>query len=127
MALGLTDTQANAWLNTLRGTAYSVATPYVKLHTGDPGATGTANASAETLRKLVGFNAPSADAIALTAAVSWTAWSVGNETLTHVSLWDHLSAGNCLWTGILSAGKAMTNGDTFTLSTLTVGLTTSAA
>ncbi len=127
MALGLTDVLANAWLNTLRGTSYSVANVYVKLHTGDPGATGAANASGETTRKLVTFGAPSGDAIALSASVSWTAWAAGAETLTHISLWDNVSAGNCIWTGALSPSKSMSNGDTFTLSTLPISITPSAA
>ena len=45
MAEGINATNlANVWLTTLDGA-------FVALHTGDPGAAGTANASAETTRR----------------------------------------------------------------------------
>ena len=38
------------------------------------------------------------------------------ETLTHVCLWDAVSAGNCLWTGALSPNKTTNAGDTFQIA-----------
>jgi hypothetical protein len=48
----------------------------------------------------------------------------GTETYSHISIWDDPTAGNCLWTGALTASKAVNAGDTFTIATgsLTVSL-----
>jgi hypothetical protein len=99
------------------------ATVYVKLHTGDPGEAGTANAAANTTRQAVTFAAASAGSIASDSAATWT--NVPNsETYSYISLWDNVSAGNCLWTGALSSPAVMTAGDTFTIGSgsLTVAL-----
>jgi len=45
----------NALLDTLGGTSFSVANTYLKLHTGDPGEDGTANAATEATRQAVTF------------------------------------------------------------------------
>jgi 2-keto-4-pentenoate hydratase len=37
-------------------------------------------------------------------------------------LWDNLTAGNCLWTGALSSSAAVTAGDTFQITSLTLTL-----
>jgi len=60
--------------------------------------------------------ASSADAI-------WTSVAAG-ETYTHISLWDASTAGNCIFTGPLSASKTVNAGDTFTIPSgqLTVSL-----
>ena len=89
-----------AFLETLRNTSFAVAAPYVKLHVGDPGETGTANAAAETTRKAITFSAASAGSMASSATVTWT--NVSNtETYSHWSMWDASTAGNCLWSGAL--------------------------
>ena len=63
---------------------------YLKLHTGDAGEDGTANAA--------------------------------TETYSHWSLWDASTSGNCLWTGALSSSAAVTAGDTFQITSLTLSL-----
>lgn len=109
------DAVANAWLDALaRGTAYdNDGGVWVKLHLGDPGSAGTANAAANTTRKQATFGAGAASrAIANTVAVEWT--SVPNtETYTHVSLWDSETAGNFLGRDDLSSSAPVTAGDTF--------------
>lgn len=115
MTVGISTTHSHAVLNVLRGTAYTGVTPYLKLHTGDPGAAGTANASAETTRKAVTFGAPSAGS-AVASAVSWTAWSAGAETISHVSLWDNATAGNFLMSAALAASKTLANSDTLNVT-----------
>jgi hypothetical protein len=37
-------------------------------------------------------------------------------------MWDDVSAGNCLWTGALSSSAAVTAGDTFQITSLTLSL-----
>ena len=51
MAVGEANRALNAW--TGRAAMTANAAFYVKLHTGDPGAAGTSNASSETTRKAI--------------------------------------------------------------------------
>ena len=94
---------------------------YVKLHLGDPGEAATDNAAVEDTRKEATFAAASSGAIATSATVEWTEVST-TETYTHWSLWDASTAGNALWTGELSASAAVTAGDTFQITSLTLSL-----
>lgn len=96
-------------------TAFSVTTPYIKLHIGDPGEDGTGNAAGETTRKSVSFAAAASGSMASDADIVWTNVST-SETLSHFSLWDASTNGNCLWTGAISPSKAVTAGDTFQIS-----------
>ena len=122
---GISDYLEAAWLNMLRGTALTApAAVYVKLHTADPSDDGTANAAANTTRQAVTFAAASSPGgtMASNAAVTWT--SVPNaETYAWISLWDASTAGNCLWTGALSASKTVGVGDTFTIPSGSLTLT----
>jgi len=93
----------------------------VKLHTGDPGSAGTANASANTNRVQVNFAAASAGAIALTGtAPQWTANAT--ETVSHLSFWDAATSGNILCSSQLATPRSVVSGDTMTLNTCTVSL-----
>lgn len=101
------------------GAPSAVTNVYVKLHIGAPGDDGTANAAAETDRIEATFNAAASGAVALAATVSWT--NVSNtETYSHFSLWDASTAGNCLAVGALASSVAVTAGDNFDLTALTV-------
>src|SRR5690242_10331783 len=90
---------ANKWLDMLGATAFSApSSANVKLHTGDPGSAGTSNASAETTRKALTWSAASAGSKAITSTLpSWATWSAGSETISHISVWDNISAGNFLF------------------------------
>lgn len=101
------------------GAPSAVTNVYVKLHLGAPGDDGTANAAVETDRMEATFNAASGGAVALTATVSWTNVAA-TETYSHFSLWDASTAGNCLAVGALSSSVAVTLGDNFDLTALTV-------
>lgn len=131
MTAGLHTTNvANGWLNTLRnGSNFTaIATPHVKLHTGDPGAAGTSNnAAGDTTRKALTQSAASAGAIALSGtAPSWTNGGT-SETITHISVWDASTSGNFLYSVALTASKAWVATDTLTLNTLGVSLSPLAA
>ena len=119
--MSLSNYSENALLNVFRNTSFAVANVYVKLHTGDPGEAGTSNAAAETTRKLISFSAASGGSMSSSATVEWTNVST-TETYSHFSLWDNASAGNCLWTGALSSSAAVTAGDTFQITSLTLSL-----
>jgi hypothetical protein len=94
---------------------------YLKLHTGDPGEDATNNAATETTRKQATWSAASSGAIATSATVEWTNVST-TETYTHWSMWDASTSGNPLWSGALSASAAVTAGDTFQITSLTLSL-----
>jgi hypothetical protein len=110
-----------ALLDTLRNQSFAVAATYVKLHTGDPGEAGTSNAATETTRKSISFSAASSGSMASSATVEWTNVAA-SETYSHWSLWDASTSGNCLWTGALSSSAAVTAGDTFQITSLTLSL-----
>lgn len=119
--MSVTNYLEEAWLKTLRGggngsSFTAPANVYVKLHIGDPGEAGTSNAAGETTRQAATFAAPSnpAGTMVSNADTAWTNVST-TETLSHVSLWDASTAGNCLFTGALTASKSVTAGDTFTI------------
>lgn len=130
MTVGLhTVNLANKWLDMLGGTAFTApTTTAVKLHTGDPGSAGTANASAETTRKALTWSAASGGSKAIAATLpQWAAWSAGNETISHISVWDSTTAGNFLYSFALTASKSITNGDNLNLTSHSISFTPLAA
>lgn len=103
-------------------TAWTMPTTvYVKLHTGDPGEAATSNAATETTRQSASWASASSGSIATSATITWTNVST-TETYTHWSLWDASTAGNALWSGALSSSAAVTAGDTFQITSLTLSL-----
>ena len=94
---------------------------YLKLHTGDPGEDCTSNAATEATRKITAWATAASGAIATSATVEWINVST-TETYTHWSMWDASTAGNALWNGALSASAAVTSGDTFQITSLTLSL-----
>lgn len=128
MAVGLgTTTLANQWLNMLRNVSFTAKTAtYVKLHTGDPGSAGAANASAVVTRSLLTLGAASGGAVALTG--TQPSWSMTtSETVSYISVWDAATAGNFLWSAQLAVAKTVANGDTLTLTTCGLSLSPLAA
>ena len=84
---------------------------YVKLHVGDPGEDGTANAAVETTRQEVTSWTGAADVRSNGNLLQWLSVAA-TETYTHVSIWDAVTGGNCLGSGTLSGG-AVTAGQNF--------------
>lgn len=95
-------------------TSLAVTQPYVKLHTGDPGEDCTANAATETTRKALSVGAASTGTVTSDADLVWSNMA-GSETISHISVWDASSGGNALWSGALTASKAVLAGDTLTI------------
>ena len=110
-----------AFLNTMRNVSFVVAVPYLKLHLGDPGENGVANAAVEATRKAVSFSDASGGSMVSSGVVEWTNVSA-TETYTHWSLWDDSVGGNCLWSGVLASAAAVTGGDTFRVTSLVLSL-----
>lgn len=103
-------------------TAWTMPTNvYIKLHTADAGEAGTTAAATETTRKEAAWATASSGSIATSATLEWTNVAA-TETYTHWSMWDASTAGNCLWTGALSSSAAVTAGDTFQITSLTLSL-----
>jgi hypothetical protein len=120
--MSISNYAENKILDHVGGTSWTAPTTvYIKLHLGDPGEDGSANAAVETTRKSVSWAAAASGSKASNATMSWTNVST-TETYSHWSAWDASTAGNCLWTGALSSSAAVTAGDTFNITTLTLSL-----
>lgn len=135
MTAGLAPALVSGWLNTLRttgngGAAYSaVAGTFIQLHTGDPGAAGTANISvgSTTRNSFVFSSSSSGSALSLgTAPAAWTNGGT-SETLTHISVWTAATAGSFEFSVALTTPKAWASGDQYNQNTLTAALTPQAA
>lgn len=103
-------------------TAWSMpATVYIKLHTADAGEDGTTAAATNATRQAASWASAASGSIAISSSITWTNVST-TETYSHWSAWDSLTTGNCLWTGALSSSAAVTAGDTFQITALTLSL-----
>ena len=121
MADGLAVASANNILNVYRNTAYAaVANVYVQLHTGAPGAAGTANVSVgSATRNAVTWNAASGGSMTLASLSSWTNGGT-SETITDVTLWTASSGGTFLQSCALTASQAWASTNTLTIGTFTL-------
>jgi hypothetical protein len=132
MTVGVsTVNTADAWLNCIRSggaTRTVVAGTFVKLHTADPGSAGaTAAAVGSATRVALTQAASSSGAIAQNGtAPVWTNGGT-SETLTHISVWDAVTAGNFLYSVALTGSQAWVSGNTFTLTTCGVSIAPLAA
>ncbi|MBF9350675.1 hypothetical protein HA138_12990 [Mycobacteroides chelonae] len=124
MAIGISASGlANRILDHLRGgTAWTQpATLRVQLHTGDPGASGTANVSAVTTRSQATYGPAAGGAIALTGTnPSWS--MTATEDIKYISVWDAASAGVFLWSAQLAVVKSVQAGDSLTLTSCGLSL-----
>src|SRR4051812_46412868 len=129
MAVGLSAANmANAILNIYRGTTFTgIATPFIQLHTADPGAAGTTAVSVgSTTRNAITWNAPSGGSMTVATLGAWTNGGT-SETITHVTLWSASSAGTFYQSFALSASQAWVSTNTLTITTFTVTYTPIAA
>ena len=115
MAESISSAAATSVLDAIcNATSYSVATPYIQLHTAAPGSAGTSNIATESTRKSVSFTAAASGAVSNDVAISWTSVA-GTEDFTHWSLWTASSGGTFVWSGTMTANP-VTAGDTFTIA-----------
>lgn len=121
MVVGIAASAANNELERYRGTANAgLATPFIQLHTGDPGAAGTANVSVgSTTRNAITWNAASAGSMTLATLSAWTNGGT-SETISHVSLWTASTAGTFVQSFALTASQAWVSTNTLTISTFTL-------
>lgn len=109
MALGLGSNGANVALDALLA-----AHRWVKLHVGDPGAAGTANAATETTRQQATWGAAAGGSAANTGALTWTAIA-GSQDATHFTLWTASTAGSFGVSGTITANP-YTAGDDYVVA-----------
>jgi hypothetical protein len=117
MAVGLSATLANAMLQLLDTLGYN----YVQLHTGEPGAAGTANIAAESDRILVDWATASGGSISITTDIGVTG-TAATERWTHWSAWTALTAGTFGTSGLCTASQ-VTAGDNVTIDNTSVTVT----
>ena len=130
MTVGISSANvATILLNWFRNTnATAPAGTFVKLHTGDPGASGaTAAAAGSTTRVAATFAAPSSNQIVLNGTLP--VWTNGgtSETISHISVWDASTAGNFDYSAALTTPQAWVSTNTLTLTGLTISFTPIAA
>lgn len=122
MAVGLSATAANAILDAHHDTNY----PWIQLHTGDPGAAGTANVAGNDTRKNTSAAwAPASGGSKVTDVdINWTDGEVdAAEDYTHCSFWTASSAGTFGGSGTITANAVAASGDAFSI--LAGGITAS--
>ncbi|HBA73476.1 MAG TPA: hypothetical protein DCZ63_15175 [Geobacter sp.] len=118
---GLTN-HAEDLLITFLLTTTAVTRPtawFVELHDGDPGETGADNKitiadDADYVRKAVTFANPVAGSgqCLNDAQVTWTVASDSpGYQVSHASIWDAVTAGNCLFKGRLQASRTFAAND----------------
>lgn len=93
---------------------------YIQLHTGDPGETGASNqVSGNGFARQQATFAPSSSGITSNEADEVFGPCTGSDwgTVSHISVWDALTSGNCLAKGALTASKLVEVGDSVTLAT----------
>lgn len=120
MSVGAAVARRNAAIDTATGLG-----TWIKLHTGDPGSAGTANAASNTTRQQATMGSASAGAATNTAAVIWTSVPA-SETYSHWSMWTASSGGTFLWSGTITGG-AVTSGETFRFDIGALSLTSTGA
>lgn len=109
MATGVLAAEANEDLNAL-----AAEYPWIKLHVGDPGASGTANPATNTTRKQGSFAGAAGGSIATNAELRWN--GVGaTEDYTHWSGWTAETNGSAGWSGTITADQ-VTSGNNFVIN-----------
>jgi len=94
---------------------------YIQLHTGEPGEDGTDNVAGYSARQISSWSAAADGSISISSSVDWPNVNT-TETYSHWSAWDAEVGGNCLWTGSLTANVAVSSGDSFQFTDLTLSI-----
>jgi len=105
---GLTNYGENLAAEALLGTG----TFYVALHTADPGETGaTAELSGDGYTREGDTFTITGDTAGNDSALTFGPVSADKGTVTHFSIWDASTAGNCICKGALTASRAWPSGE----------------
>ncbi len=109
MATGFGSAGASAALDAVRA-----GFTWIKLHVGDPGANGTANAATETTRKQATWSTVSGGAFSNTNSLDWTNVA-GSEDFAWFTAWSASTAGTFGFSGTITANP-VTTGDNFSIA-----------
>jgi hypothetical protein len=104
----------------------SPTTVYLQLHTADPTDTGTVGVSTITgNRPSIAFGSAASGVSTQSGTTSWTTVAGAGlpETISHYSIWDANTGGNCLATGAMDTSKVVSAGDDVDVSGITITLT----
>ena len=98
---------------------WAPATVYLALHTGDP--TDVTDPTAlgnevDVARQAIEFDAAHATTGVTQNTNIETFTSMPAVTVSHIGIWDHVSAGNLLFYTAVDASKAVGSGDTITVA-----------
>lgn len=113
----LSDYAENAlldWINNV-GTPTRPSTVYLALFTAAPNDAGggTEVSGNGYARQAVAFGAASGGAASNTGAITFPTATASWGTVTHVGIFDALTAGNLLWHGAATASKVVGSGDMY--------------
>lgn len=102
-----------------KNTDFSVTTVYVALFTADPGEAsgGTEVSGGSYARTAATFATAASGATSNNADIVFPEATGNWGTVTHAACMDASSGGNRLWTGALTASKAVNTGITFRIPT----------
>lgn len=112
--MSMSDYLENKILDHIRGTAYTSPTNlYLALFTSDPGenGAGTEVSGGSYARKIVTFNAAASGSMSNSADVLFDVATANWGTISHVAVYDALTAGNLLFSGPLTTAKTINNTD----------------
>lgn len=119
----------NALLNHTTGkSAMAMPSVYLGLFTSDPTDAGTGTevtggAYARQPIPAASWNAAANGSITTSADVTFPTATANWGTVTHIGIYDGVTAGNLLWYGPLSATKVVNNGDVFKVTAGNLTLT----
>lgn len=110
----------NATLDWLLGGANPTrpTTRYIAFHTGDPGETGGSNelSTGGYARQAMTFGAASSGTALNSSTVDIAPSGAAWNNVSHFSLWDHVSAGNCLYKGAVTTTRSYADGEHLTVA-----------
>lgn len=94
------------------------STRHLALHTADPGETGATGELSGNgyARQAVTFGAAASGATSNTSTHTFTASGGSWGTVTHFSIWDASTSGNCLYVGALSTSRTIGDGESGTVA-----------
>lgn len=120
LASGIADDMLDYYVG--GGAPATISDFYVQLHTGDPGALGTASPFGDTTRQSPTFSAASGGAVTNSSAGQWTNLSAGG-TISHVSFWTASTSGTFLGSDALEVPRTVSATDDFTIAVGDIDLT----
>ena len=108
-----------------KGSVWAPAAVYLALHTADPvdAGSGAEVSGGSYARQATAFDAAHATTGVTQNTNIETFTSMPVATVTHIGIWDHVSAGNLLFHTAVDASKTVASGDTITVAAGAITIT----